>query len=70
MEYIRKQFMELSQGSSLIMIKNYIFHTLPDMITSSFNPRIINHEYFAIQISMNDVSDIISAMQPSFVLNS
>ena len=52
------------------MIKNYIFHTLPDVITSSFNPRTINHEYFAIQISMNDVSDIISAMQPSFVLNS
>ena len=37
--------MEFSQGSSLIMIKNYIFHTLPDMITSSFNPRIINHEF-------------------------
>ena len=53
------------------MIKNDLFHTLPDMRSSSDDPRSRNPHSFATHLSvpMADASGMRAAMKPSFALH-
>ena len=63
LKYTRKQFMELSKGSSPRMINNDPFHTLRDMRSSLLDPRTGNNEPFATQLSTTNASDMRSEIQ-------
>eukprot|EP00957_Ditylum_brightwellii_P194622 14825322-Ditylum_brightwellii.AAC.1 len=68
LKYTRKQVIEFSKGLASRMIKNDLFHTLPDMRSTEFNPRTQNPNSFASQLSipMVDASGMRAAMRPSF----
>ena len=71
LKYIRKQVLESSRGISKRMIKNDLFFTLPDMQSSSQDPRTRNPNSFASHLSvpMADASGMRAAMRPSFSLH-
>ena len=50
LKYIRKQVMEFSKVISSRMIKNELFHTLPYMKRSSFNPITLKKSSFATNL--------------------
>ena len=71
LKYIRKQVMEFSKGLSRRMIKNDLFHTLPDMRSTEYDPRTRNPNSFATNLSvpMAEASGKRAAMRPSFALH-
>ena len=71
LKYIIKQIIQFSKGVSRRMIKNDLFHTLPDIRSSSDDPRSRNPHSFATHLSvpMADASGMRAAIKASFALH-